>query len=732
MIDLDAGEDIIVTFTNSENPTEGTITIVKNSDGTDATFDFSSADGDLDAVSITTVGGTGSSAAITKNAGTYTITEDLLGGWQLSSLAIIGDVGNDSTVDILSRQAVLDVSVGDDITLIYRNEAEVTSPLSCSAQILSYNEIYPLARTNWTAIRNLPQFDPSLGTLLGVEVIGSVLISNTTSLESLDAASAVITGTMGGSGILTDTFGNQATAAVSEIAGVYNAAAFDGSMDFAGSSGVVFPSVQAGSVASYVLTGPQMLPYIGTGTIAFSMKGTGNTFGAGAANLLIYGRTDAAGTVSVKYCYEPSALQALLGNRLWIEDDNNGDAADGVVAPVGAGHVVTATASDGTTVYTSVTDANGIYTITVPANATYTVTTDLPAGVVDSPVLLSAGSDPTNNNDLNHDRLGTTVVMTTTDNLSIDFGFTTVSEGTITIVKQTDGVDATFTFSSADTDLNAVSISTSGGSGSSAAITKTAGAYTISEDVLASWNLTSISFSGDSDGGSSSSGSTATIDLDAGENITVTFNNAAASTNVSSGGILTVTKTISGVGSGPFDIEITGPSGYITTTQIDGGDVLTFTGLTGGIYTVTESTPAGWTTVYTATPGYSLGSSSVVSLTAASNIAPFTADISGQVFRDFNSDGLITDNGTITDIGVQGVIVTAYDPNGNVVGTAQVTDADGLYTIQTGGVSGPFRVVFTNLPDGYAPTTHGAQNGTSVQFVSSVADASGVNFGSNY
>ncbi|MEZ4675059.1 MAG: SdrD B-like domain-containing protein [Caldilineaceae bacterium] len=111
----------------------------------------------------------------------------------------------------------------------------------------------------------------------------------------------------------------------------------------------------------------------------------------------------------------------LLGNRLWIEDDNDGDATTGNVTPV-AGQVVTATSSSGV-VYTGTTDVNGLYTITVPANDTYTVTTGIPADVVDSSVLVFDGSDPQTNNNLNHDRLGTTVAMTITDNLSLDFGY---------------------------------------------------------------------------------------------------------------------------------------------------------------------------------------------------------------------------------------------------------------------------------------------------------------------
>ncbi|MEZ4707401.1 MAG: SdrD B-like domain-containing protein [Caldilineaceae bacterium] len=199
-----------------------------------------------------------------------------------------------------------------------------------------------------------------------------------------------------------------------------------------------------------------------------------------------------------------------------------------------------------------------------------------------------------------------------------------------------------------------------------------------------------------------------------------------------SSNVLTVTKTISGTGSGPFDVEITGPDGYITTTQINGGDVLTFTGLAQGVYTVTESTPVDWTTLYTATPGYITTSSAVVTLTQELTATMTPTPISGMVFRDFNSDGAITAIGVITDIGVSGVTVTAYDKDGNVVGTPQTTDVNGAYTIDPNGIAGPYRIEFTNLPAGFESATHGAQNGTSTQFVTTAAGATNVNFGIIY
>lgn len=139
-----------------------------------------------------------------------------------------------------------------------------------------------------------------------------------------------------------------------------------------------------------------------------------STPGAKAAALPVSLAADSAADQPVTW--------VTIGSRLWLEDDNDGNAATGTVVSVGAGHIVRAKASNGI-VYTGVTDAKGNYTIAVPAFATYIVTVDPIAGYSDSPVLVTDGSNPTGNENLNHKRTGTTVVMTDVDNLSINFGF---------------------------------------------------------------------------------------------------------------------------------------------------------------------------------------------------------------------------------------------------------------------------------------------------------------------
>jgi len=114
--------------------------------------------------------------------------------------------------------------------------------------------------------------------------------------------------------------------------------------------------------------------------------------------------------------------------------------------------------------------------------------------------------------------------------------------------------------------------------------------------------------------------------------------------------------------------------------------------------------------------------------------------ITGTVFQDFNSNGVMDTTGTAPnlsiDVGVGGVTVSAYVTAltpGAPVATA-TSAADGTYTL-TGLTSGTqYRVEFTALPVGFFPAYHGSSgdpttpsSDTSVQFVE--AGTSNVSFG---
>ena len=142
---------------------------------------------------------------------------------------------------------------------------------------------------------------------------------------------------------------------------------------------------------------------------------------------------DNNGNMTVDFAFYTPTVK--IGDLVWIEDDNDGDPATGTITYPPAGIVVTATASDGTTTYTGTTDANGNYLINVPANDIYTVTVATPAGNI--PTQGSTDNsvpDTTAENNKSHDGVGgTTVVVTTVDNLTLDFGFTPPPAGTVQI-----------------------------------------------------------------------------------------------------------------------------------------------------------------------------------------------------------------------------------------------------------------------------------------------------------
>ena len=107
---------------------------------------------------------------------------------------------------------------------------------------------------------------------------------------------------------------------------------------------------------------------------------------------------------------------------------------------------------------------------------------------------------------------------------------------------------------------------------------------------------------------------------------------------------------------------------------------------------------------------------------AISDVQAAAGAISGTVFNDKNSDGV----NDVTDAGVSGVVVTAYDSTGAQVGTA-TSAGDGTYSLSvSSAATTDVRVEFTT-PNGYEPSFQGAGNGTSVQFVS--LPSSNVNFG---
>ena len=121
--DPDPGNNSVVEDTTVDFP-PGTITIVKNTAPVaagDGTFEFSSADPDFDAISLTTVSNTATSAAIAKPAGVYTVSEDITTGWVLDAIACTGDTDAGTVIDLPNRSVDIDIDNGEAIVCTFTN-----------------------------------------------------------------------------------------------------------------------------------------------------------------------------------------------------------------------------------------------------------------------------------------------------------------------------------------------------------------------------------------------------------------------------------------------------------------------------------------------------------------------------------------------------------------------------------------------------------------------------------
>jgi protocatechuate 3,4-dioxygenase beta subunit len=218
--------------------------------------------------------------------------------------------------------------------------------INTNATTLSHALSFPDTPTDWTATQSLPQFDPSLGTLTSVEILNSDPIKNTIRIENLDTASATIHATVSGDLKLSGPGVAGLDTALSADQ-TFDATAFDGTIDFGGTSGHTFaPQTINGSNSTVLTAATDLAKYEGTGTVSFTEATHASSTATGSANLLLQVNTTAAATVTVIYHYIPSN-QLPPGNYTIVQTSDPPGYFDGLVT---AGNVTPVPNSVGTNV----------------------------------------------------------------------------------------------------------------------------------------------------------------------------------------------------------------------------------------------------------------------------------------------------------------------------------------------------------------------------------------------
>lgn len=175
-----------------------------------------------------------------------------------------------------------------------------TTPTS-SVQTVSI----PQTDAGFTEIREINQFDPSLGELLEVEIVNQGSITSTVKIENIldkpTSMAGVVTGTIKLTGP-----GFALEHSVTQNVSTFEAARFDGTIDFQGSSGKSFPPVMLNLDAkSVTLTGDDLRPFIGTGKLQLTEDVEVKASASGGGNWVAGAISTATATFTVRYKYRP-------------------------------------------------------------------------------------------------------------------------------------------------------------------------------------------------------------------------------------------------------------------------------------------------------------------------------------------------------------------------------------------------------------------------------------------
>jgi hypothetical protein len=196
------------------------------------------------------------------------------------------------------------------------------------ASTVSFTDSFGYATTNWTNAIGASQFNSTLGTLNSASFSISGDIIQRLKAENTGATSDTLTPIAGANFLFRKGSTLLNTLALSNTGAAFAATAFDGTSDFAGTSGVDFGDISANGTLNFTITGATLADFIGTGTLGsagYNIRSVGaGSIGSDNGNLDSSISTQAKYALTLTYDYtvtppttvpEPASL-ALVGLAL--------------------------------------------------------------------------------------------------------------------------------------------------------------------------------------------------------------------------------------------------------------------------------------------------------------------------------------------------------------------------------------------------------------------------------
>ncbi len=173
-----------------------------------------------------------------------------------------------------------------------------------------------LQTTNWSTTISVPKFDPTLGTLTGIEFTLSGHVEGSAKFENKDATPTTVEMELKAQ-IELQRPDLSLIGAVIPLADTSDSVtAWDGVDDFDGTSGKTYANLSGDITDSFTSPPPasDLILFTGSGNISLPVEATGISSGSGAGNLLLQFATSASASASVVYTYEvpePASLSML-------------------------------------------------------------------------------------------------------------------------------------------------------------------------------------------------------------------------------------------------------------------------------------------------------------------------------------------------------------------------------------------------------------------------------------
>ena len=177
---------------------------------------------------------------------------------------------------------------------------------TASAAVLEYDATITDRTTNFNQTVSLGLFDTLGGTrtLTSVEFSVDGTVSGLAKAESLDATATTIQTSLSAVLSLSDASSNVLVSAIPSVSNTFAASSFDGSIDFAGTSGISYTGLTANSFASASYTDSVTLAsFTGTGSMDFIFGTVAAANATGAGNIVSQFNSSASGLVKVIYTF---------------------------------------------------------------------------------------------------------------------------------------------------------------------------------------------------------------------------------------------------------------------------------------------------------------------------------------------------------------------------------------------------------------------------------------------